>query len=125
MPGIDPAILAQYGNTQAYPGSPASPVARTPDGGAGPEGGEKPLSEACEMACAQLQECAATMDALQGQAEMSDEDIDPAVEQMIADAAAKVADANDAMTQVMSQLSGGEPAAPAPAAAPPKGPPAV
>lgn len=72
------------------------------------------------MVCAQLQELTAAMDALQGQAEMSEEDIDPAVEQAIADAATKVAEANDAMIQVCAQLSGepgtmppGGPSAPA------------
>jgi hypothetical protein len=117
MPGIDPAILAQIGNTQAYPGSPKSPVTRTPDAGGGDE--SQSLQQSCESACAMLQECAATMDELQGAAEMSEEPIDPATEQAIAEAATKVAEANDAMTTVLAALSGSG----GPPAAPPKGPP--
>lgn len=124
MPGIDPAILAQIGNSQAYPGSPASPVNR--EGSPGEGAAEPSVQEQCEQVCAQLAECASAMDALQGAAEMADE-MDPATEQMIADAAGKVAEANDAMTQVMSTLSGGgdAPAAPpgGPAGTPPKAPP--
>jgi hypothetical protein len=104
MPGINPAILAQMGNNQAYPGSPPSPVDRTGgDGGGG--GGESSIEESCEGVCAMLQECASQLDQLQGQAELQD-DMDPASEKAIADAAQKVAEANDAMTQVLAKLTG-------------------
>jgi hypothetical protein len=125
MPGIDPAILAQMGNNQAYPGSPPNPVDQT-------GGGDQPqsLQAACEAVVAQLQELASAMDDLQGQAEMSEEDIDPATEQSIGEAASKVAEASDTMTQVLSTLSGSSgygdsgPAKP-PGPPAPKGPPAV
>ena len=102
MPGIDPSILAAIGGgPSAAPPGPAAP----PPGDSAPA---EPVAvhDACQDACALVQQARAALEDLSSQVEMAD-DIDPKTEKMIMDAAAMVAKADDMMAQAEQTLAAG------------------
>lgn len=102
MAGIDPAILAQIGSSPGAHPSHAAP----PPGVAGPEGPESEpvaIHEACQTACAAVQAAREELEELSSQVDMAD-DVDPATEKMIADAAEQIAKIDDVLQQAEQKL---------------------
>lgn len=107
MPGIDPALLAHL-PSQAYPGSPPSPVTATgPGAPASPPPDAEPISlhECCKTAEGHIDAAREALEELQQQAELA-ANIDPKAEKMIGDAADQIAKIDDAMEQIETILAG-------------------
>ena len=107
MPGIDPALLAHL-PSQAYPGSPPSPVtAAGPDAMAKEPPAAEPvqLHDCCQEAEAAVDAAREAIEKLQQDAELA-ANIDPKAEKMIGDAADMIAKIDDSMEQIMTILAG-------------------
>lgn len=103
MPGIDPSILAAIGG-----GPPSGP----PPGAAGPAAGPQQdatqaepvaLHDACQEACALVQQARAALEDLSSQVQMADE-VDPKTEKIIGDAAAMIAKIDDSLAQAEQSM---------------------